>query len=105
MKRYPAPLVPDTIIAAMQRLADSNATQGELIAAMREAGLSIIPSIRLLARFRGLTTNQAKIAVHSSETWADCRESNDALHDAALAAQMGPERADRAVAVREEVAP
>jgi hypothetical protein len=70
----------------MQRLVDLQATQTELIGAMRDAGLSIIPSIRLLVRFYGLSWSEAKAAVHLSETWADRRKSNDALHEAAFAA-------------------
>ena len=86
MKSYPAPPIPEATIAAMQRLVDRETTQTELIGAMRDAGLSIIPSIRLLVRFYGLTWSEAKAAVHLSETWADRRKSNDALHEAAFAA-------------------
>ena len=53
---------------------------------MRAAGLSMVPSIKLLASFYGLSLRDAKIAVHFSETWADCRESHEALHEAAFEA-------------------
>jgi hypothetical protein len=91
MKSYPAPPIPEATIAAMQQLVAEGATQVELIGAMRNAGLSIIPSIKLLVRFYGLSTTDAKVAVHFSETWADCRESNEALHEAAFEAarQLG----------------
>jgi hypothetical protein len=104
MKSYPAPPIPEATIAAMQRLVDTETTQTELIGAMRDAGLSIIPSIRLLVRFYGLSWSEAKAAVHLSETWADCRKSNDALHEAAFSAaeQLGFEEAP--ASVREQVA-
>jgi len=86
MKSYPAPPIHEATIAAMQRLVDAETTQTELIGAMRDAGLSIIPSIRLLVRFYGVSWSEAKASVHLSETWADCRKSNDALHEAAFAA-------------------
>jgi len=103
MKSYPAPPIPEPTIAAMRQLVDAGATQSELIVAMREAGLSIIPSIKLLIRFYGLSPSEAKSAVHLSETWADCRESNDALHESALQAakQAGFEQAT--VNIRQEV--
>src|ERR1700678_3048259 len=82
MKSYPAPPIPEATVAAMQQLVDAGASQTELIAAMRDAGLSIVPSIKLLSRFYGISSGDAKSAVHFSGTWADCRESNDALHDA-----------------------
>jgi hypothetical protein len=91
MKSYPAPPIPEATIAAMQLLVDAGTAQTELIGAMRDAGLSIIPSIKLLVRFYGLSFGEAKAAVHFSETWADCRKNNDALHEAAFQAakQLG----------------
>jgi hypothetical protein len=43
-----------------------------------------------------MSHSDAKLAVHYSQTWADCRESNDALHDAAFAAakEFGFEEVD-----------
>jgi hypothetical protein len=91
MKSYPAPPIDESIIHAMQQLVNSGCRQAELIPAMRDAGLSIIPSIKLLTRFYGLSSSDAKKAVHCSETWADCRKSNEALHETALEAarQLG----------------
>ena len=103
MKSYPAPPTPDVAIANMQRLIDSGASQVELIAAMRDAGLSIIPSIKLLVHFYGLSFSEAKAAVHFSETWADCREANDALHDAAEAAAKTIGFNETPAVVREQV--
>jgi len=90
-KSYPAPPIPEATIAAMQQLVANGATQVELIGAMRNA----VPSIKLSVRFCGISTRDAKIAVHFSATWADCRESNDALHEAAFEAakQLGFEEA------------
>jgi len=104
MKSYPAPPIPEATITAMQRLVDAGNTKAELIGAMRDAGLSIIPSIKLLVRFYGLPFGEAKAAVHFSETWADCRKSNDALHEAAFQAanELGFE--ETPTALHEEVA-
>ncbi|MGD0799119.1 MAG: hypothetical protein ABR910_15500 [Acidobacteriaceae bacterium] len=105
MKSYPAPPIPEATIAAMQQLVDGGASQTELIAALRDAGLSIVPSIKLLSRFYRLSSSDAKSAVHLSETWANCRESNDALHDTAetAARELGFKETTTAVA-REQVA-
>jgi len=93
MKSYPAPPIPESTIVALQQQVDAGATQTELIGAMREAGLSMIPSI-----------GEAKVAVHLSEAWADCRESYDVIHQAAVTAakELGFEEAN--ADVREEVA-
>jgi hypothetical protein len=96
MKSYPPPPIPDSIIQSMQQLVDRGATQAQLIAAMRETGLSIIPSMKLLIRFYGLTHSEAKRTVHLSSTWSDCYQANEALHDAAFQAarQLGCEEDD-----------
>jgi hypothetical protein len=103
MKSYPAPPIPEATVAAMQQIVDAGASQTELIAAMRDAGISIVPSIKLLARFYGLSSSDAKSAVHFSETWADCRESNDALHDAAEIAAKELGFKESPAALREQV--
>jgi hypothetical protein len=56
---------------------------------MRDAGLSMVPSIKLLATFYGLSMTDAKFAVHRSATWADCRESHESLHESAFEAALG----------------
>jgi hypothetical protein len=49
------------------------------IAAMREAGLSIIGSIRVLAEL-GYPLHEAKRLVHFSQAWAFAREANERFH-------------------------
>jgi hypothetical protein len=104
MKSYPAPPFPEAVVATMQRLVDAGIQQGELIAAMRAAGLGIIPSIKLLRRFYGLSASDAKVAVHLSETWSDCRDGNDSLHEAAYSAAKELGFEDSASKIREEIA-
>ncbi len=53
---------------------------------MRLAGLSIIPSIRLLSEFTAISVSEAKHAVHFSHTWADRLEANNSTHQAAFEA-------------------
>ena len=60
--------------------------QTALIQRMRDLGLNQFDSIKLLRQLTHISLGQAKEAVHYSETWADCREANDALHEAAFAA-------------------
>jgi hypothetical protein len=86
MKSYPAPPIPDYLVAEFRSLAEAGATQQELIAKMRFAGLSIVPSIKMVSLFYGIPTNEAKWIVHFSDTWADCLQANERLHDAAFAA-------------------
>jgi hypothetical protein len=84
MNSYPAPTIPDGIVRQVRELAESGADQERLIHQMRDLKLGIIPSIKLLAQFCDISVFEAKRAVHLSPIWADCRTSNDALHETAL---------------------
>lgn len=96
MKHYPAPPLDPTVIESLRRIAESGVTREELIEKMRLAGLSIVPSIRLLSQFAGLSIGEAKEAVHFSRTWADCLQANNAVHQAAFEAarQLGVTEAE-----------
>ena len=91
MNHYPAPPLAPVIVERLRRFSQSGATRDELIERMRSEGLSIVPSIRLLSDFCGISIDDAKEAVHFSQTWADCLASNDATHEAAFEAvrQLG----------------
>ena len=86
MKSYPAPPIPDDIVTNIRKLAASGASQGDLIQKMRDSGLNIVASIKLLKSFFPLSSNEAKHIVHCSQTWSDCRTSNEAIHEAAFQA-------------------
>ena len=88
MKHYSAPPIDPEIVQAMGRLVDAGTTPKELISKMREAGLSIVPSIRLLEQFFQMAVPDAKRMVHLSDTWADCRSANDKLHEATYQAAI-----------------
>jgi hypothetical protein len=97
IQHYPAPPTDPDIVERIRIRVAEGASQVEVIEEMRREGLSIIPSIKLIRQFFGLSANDAKIAVHYSETWSDCRKANDALHDAAFQAakELGFEEVDR----------
>jgi hypothetical protein len=42
------------------------------------------PASKMLRDLNGISLADAKEAVHYSKTWADRRESNEALHEAAF---------------------
>jgi hypothetical protein len=86
LKSYPAPSIPDDIVTNIRNLAASGASQDDVIQKMRDSGLNIIASIKLLKRFFPLSTNEAKYVVHCSNTWSDCRAANEAIHEAAFQA-------------------
>jgi hypothetical protein len=77
----------------MPTLASSGAPIEVVIQQMRDAGLSIIPSIRLVESIFGVAPAEAKRAVHLSSAWQDSRTVNDSLHESALSAtkQLGLE--------------
>jgi len=64
----------------------SGMDRDEVIHRMRVSGYNKIASIKLLRDLTGISLGDAKVAVHSSPAWADCRQSDDALHEAAFAA-------------------
>jgi hypothetical protein len=86
MNRYPVPAIPQEIIDKVRHSVDSGMAMEGVIAEMRQLGLFITDSIKLIHRFYGISADQAKMAVHFSNTWADCRESNDTMHEAAFQA-------------------
>lgn len=96
------PTVSDALIAELENFVRAGATQERLISLMRERGLSIIPSIRLVSLFYGLSTYEAKRLVHFSSTWADCLSVHDRLHDEAIrtAEELGEEDRSGAALVR-----
>ena len=77
MKSYPAPPIPDDTVAALRQLVDAGGSQERLIQAMRDAGLSMVPSITLLSQFFGIPISEAKRTVHCSPTWSDRRTAHD----------------------------
>ncbi len=86
MKHYPAPKTPDSVIHEIHEMARAGASHEEMIARMRELGLWIPPSIKLLSEVTGMAGNEAKYAVHFSRTWQDMLMTNEAVHDAAIEA-------------------
>lgn len=63
----------------------------EAIQRMRVLGLNQIQCIKLIRDSLGISLGDAKEVVHYSRAWADRRESNEALHEAMIAAadEMG----------------
>jgi hypothetical protein len=104
MKSYPAPPIPAETVEAMTRLIGSGASREEVFAAMRRSGLFMGQSIQLAARLYGMSLRDAKIAVHYSSTWADCRTGAEALHEAAFQAAKELGFEETPAAMREEVA-
>jgi len=74
------------LTATLRESVASGANREDLIHTMRTSGLNQIACIKLLRDLCGISLGDAKEAVHYSRTWADHRESNDALHDAAAQA-------------------
>jgi len=86
MKSYPAPQTPPEIVEKIRRSIEAGHPQEQVFAEMRQLGLFMTDSIKLTCKLYGMSPTDAKVAVHYSQTWADCRESNEALHEAAYQA-------------------
>ena len=86
MKRLPVPPIPAETIEKIRLSIEAGSPQEAVFTQMRQLGLFMTDSIKLTHQLYGMSPTQAKIAVHYSDTWADCRESNDALHEAAFQA-------------------
>jgi ribosomal protein L7/L12 len=74
------------LIASLRDSISSGGSREELIRTMKLSGLNQIACIKLLRELSGISLADAKEAVHYSEAWSDHRQSNDALHSAALQA-------------------
>lgn len=58
----------------------------EAVAFLRREGFSKIESIYVLVHERGLPLSEAKLVVHTSETWNDARDRDDQFHDDLISA-------------------
>lgn len=74
------------IKSALRDSVAAGCSREDLIQAMRKAGLNQIACIKMLRDLCGISLGDAKEAVHYSRAWADRRESNEALHEAAFEA-------------------
>ena len=54
----------------------------ELLAALRQYGLTKVDTIRFLREHCGFELARAKEIVHLIQTWVDARSSDDAFHEA-----------------------
>jgi ribosomal protein L7/L12 len=70
----------------VKQMLQNGSTHEQVVAHLRQLGLDKIDSIKALRAATGMTLGEAKEKVHLSEAWADCREADDALHEAAFAA-------------------
>jgi hypothetical protein len=96
MKSLPVPPIPPEIVEKVRQAIDSGKSQEEVFALMRQLGLFMGYSIKLTRELYGISPGEAKLALHYSDTWADCRESNEALHEVAYQAakQIGFEEVE-----------
>lgn len=96
MTRLPVPPIAPEIVDKIRQSIQTGKPREEVFAEMRQSGLFIGYSIKLTQELYGIPLGEAKRAVHFSETWADCLESNNATHEAAFEAarQFGFEEVD-----------
>ena len=81
------------LFAIAKRLDGVGASLETILAELRKASPSIIESIKVVRDLRHWPMDQAKLAVHNSETWRDVRDLNDQLHEdaeRAAADEFGP---------------
>ena len=71
------------LIDELTRL-NTTSDREELLQRMRAAGLDRIASIKLLRKLAGISLGDAKIAIHYSSTWADCKQGSEELHATAF---------------------
>ena len=96
MKSLPVPPIPPEIVEKIRQSIEVGHTQEEVFAEMRQLGLFMGYSIKLAHQLYGMSFGEAKMALHYSDTWADCRESNEAMHEMAYQAakQIGFEEVE-----------
>jgi len=81
-----AVLDPTSIKRELKAAIASGMQPDDLIRKMRAMGCNKIASIKLLRELKGMSLAEAKVAVHYSPAWADCIESDNALHESAFEA-------------------
>lgn len=57
------------------------AGSAEAVAFLRREGFSKIESIYVFVHERGLSLSEAKLVVHTSDTWSDVRDRDDQFHE------------------------
>ena len=67
--------------AKCREMLSRGAPVDQVLAHMREAGLSKVQSIWVLAEAGGKPLREAKELVHLSMTWSDVRHRDDQFHD------------------------
>jgi ribosomal protein L7/L12 len=63
-----------------RRVYEDGRSTEEVLTFLRQRGATKVESIRLLSELSGLTADEAKLAVHWSDTWRDVRAADDELH-------------------------
>ena len=73
------------VLAEANRLQSEGVSFHDALPTLRLLSPSVIDSIKAGRDAYGLSLSDSKFLVHSSDTWADCRETFDQLHDGAEA--------------------
>jgi len=63
-----------------RRMYDSGCSAEDILVFLRHQGATKVESIRLLIELAKLSNEEAKLAVHWSDTWRDTRETDEELH-------------------------
>jgi ribosomal protein L7/L12 len=71
----------DQIIKEARSLSDQGKSTEEIIAFLKERGLSKVWSTKVLSEACGLDLRSAKEAVHFSSAWAEVRKAHEAFQD------------------------
>jgi hypothetical protein len=71
------------VVDEARRLQSRGVAFGDALGGLRALSASPIDSIKAGRDVFGIPLGEAKLLVHSSETWRDCRDSFDDLHLAA----------------------
>lgn len=72
----------DDLTGAIQKMLASGATHEEVLKYLRNSGLEVIDSIKVLRRATGMDLLTAKREVHYSQTWRDRLDAHERFHDA-----------------------
>jgi ribosomal protein L7/L12 len=82
----PARVLDPALVHSLYQMLRSGSSEEQVVAHLRQIGLDKIDSIKALRAATGMSLGEAKEKVHLSAAWADCREADDALHEAMFAA-------------------
>ena len=81
-------VIPAEVVARVKEMRDAGSGLEAIVQMIRDSGLFQGQTYKLLRQHCGLSYQDAKQAIHESQTWADVCEATEELHETAYQAAL-----------------